>query len=66
MAQRKCEAENIIQTAEEKEYEYKNLAIALFISIWEKGEETVLQNSKNWNIWDISAKNCGAPMQWTL
>lgn len=66
MAQRKCEAENIIKTAEEKEYEYKDLVIALFISIWGKGEEAVLQNSKNWNIWDISARNCDAPMQCTL
>lgn len=34
MAQRKWEAENIIKTAEKKENEHKDLAIALFISIW--------------------------------
>lgn len=56
IAQRKCEAENIIKTAEVKEYEYKDPVIAFFIDIWGKGGETVLQNSKNWNIWDISAK----------
>lgn len=50
MAQRKCEAENIIKTAEDKEYEYKDPVIAFFIDIWGKGGETVLQNSKNWNI----------------
>lgn len=34
MAQRKWEVENMIKTAEEKENKHKDLAIALFISIW--------------------------------
>lgn len=47
-AQRKCEAENIIKTAEEKEYDYKDLVIALFISIGGRGKRLSYKIQRTW------------------